>query len=56
LNFVELIAKKRDGGELSPDEARAFVAAASNGAAADEQLAALLMAICIRGATSRGEE
>jgi pyrimidine-nucleoside phosphorylase len=52
VNFVELIAKKRDGGELSPDEMRAFVAAASNGNAGDEQLAAMLMAICIRGATS----
>jgi pyrimidine-nucleoside phosphorylase len=49
LNFVEAIARKRDGRELAPDEVRRFVAGATSGSIADEQLAAMLMAICIRG-------
>jgi pyrimidine-nucleoside phosphorylase len=49
VNFVELIAKKRDGLHLDPDEVRAFVQGASAGTVRDEQLAAMLMAICIRG-------
>jgi pyrimidine-nucleoside phosphorylase len=51
VNFVEIIAKKRDGLELSAAEVRAFVDGASNGHVGDEQLAAMLMAICIRGAS-----
>jgi pyrimidine-nucleoside phosphorylase len=51
VNFVEIIARKRDGLELSPAEIRAFVQGASNGHVGDEQLAAMLMAICIRGAS-----
>lgn len=52
LNFVEIIARKRDGLELSPAEIQAFVRGASNGHLGDEQLAAMLMAICIRGASA----
>jgi pyrimidine-nucleoside phosphorylase len=52
LNFVEIIARTRDGLELSPAEIQAFVRGASNGHVGDEQLAAMLMAICIRGATA----
>jgi pyrimidine-nucleoside phosphorylase len=51
VNFVEIIARKRDGGELSAEEIRTFIRGATSGAVADEQLAALLMAICIRGAS-----
>ncbi len=51
MNFVEIIAKKRDGLELSAAEIRAFVQGAATGNLGDEQLAAMLMAICIRGAT-----
>ena len=51
MNFVEIIAKKRDGLELSAAEIWAFVQGASNGHVGDEQLAAMLMAICIRGAS-----
>ena len=54
MNFVEVIAKKRDGSELSEAEVQAFVRGASTGQVPDEQLAAMLMAICIRGA-SRSE-
>lgn len=53
MNFVEIIAKKRDGHALDDEEIRRFVAAATDGSAGDEQLAALLMAVCIRGATPR---
>jgi pyrimidine-nucleoside phosphorylase len=52
LNFVEVIAKKRDGLELTPDQLRSFVSGAATGLLGDEQLAAMLMAICIRGATA----
>ncbi len=45
----DLIAKKRDGGELSPAELHQFVAAAASSSATEEQLAALLMAIFVRG-------
>ncbi|HVN75177.1 MAG TPA: thymidine phosphorylase [Thermoanaerobaculaceae bacterium] len=53
MNFVEVIAKKRDGLELTSAEVQAFVRGASHGHVADEQLAAMLMAICIRGASAR---
>ena len=44
-----IIAKKRDGQVLSPDEIGAFVRGATDGSWADYQLSALLMAIFIRG-------
>ncbi len=53
MNFVEAIAKKRDGLELSRSEIQAFVRGSTDGHVADEQLAAMLMAICIRGASPR---
>jgi pyrimidine-nucleoside phosphorylase len=52
VNFVEAIARKRDGLELSHEEIEAFVQGASDGRVGDEQLAAMLMAICIRGASA----
>jgi pyrimidine-nucleoside phosphorylase len=51
-NFVEIIARKRDGLELASAELHAFVQGASDGSLPDEQLAAMLMAICIRGASA----
>ena len=53
MNFVEVIARKRDGLELTSGEVQAFVRGATHGHIGDEQLAAMLMAICIRGASPR---
>lgn len=50
MRAVEIIRKKRDGGELSPDEIDAFIRGATTGDNwANYQLSALLMAIFLRG-------
>jgi thymidine phosphorylase len=46
---VELIRAKRDGRALSDDEIRWLIAAYTDGAIADEQMSALLMAVYFRG-------
>lgn len=46
-----VIARKRDGAELSREEIAAFVKGATDGSWADYQLSALLMAIYLRGMT-----
>src|SRR5579885_3875055 len=51
MRAVDVIRKKRDGGELAPDELAAFVRAATDGSWPDYQLSALLMAVCVRGMT-----
>ncbi|HUR55125.1 MAG TPA: thymidine phosphorylase, partial [Gemmataceae bacterium] len=52
MRAVDVIRKKRDGGELAPDEIAAFVTAAATGAGWETyQLSALLMAIYWRGMT-----
>jgi pyrimidine-nucleoside phosphorylase len=50
---VEVIVKKRDGGELTRDEIAWFVRAFVDGAVTDYQAAAFLMAVCCRGMTAR---
>ncbi|BCX16950.1 MAG: thymidine phosphorylase [Geminicoccaceae bacterium] len=45
----EIIRKKRDGGELGPDEIEAFVAGLVDGRVADAQAGAFAMAVCLRG-------
>lgn len=45
----QVIARKRDGGELSRAEIASFVRGATDGSWADYQLSALLMAIFLRG-------
>jgi len=49
VNFVEVIAHKRDGLSLSHEEIAKFVNGAAQQSLPPEQLAALLMAICWRG-------
>ena len=45
----DIIAKKRDGGELSDGEIRAFVGGVCDSSWADYQISALIMAMVIRG-------
>lgn len=48
---AEVIRKKRDGEELTPEEIQFVVRAYTDGRMADYQMSALAMAICIRGMT-----
>ena len=49
MRAVDLIRRKRDGGELSDDDIRAFIAGTTDGSWPDYQISALLMAIVWRG-------
>ena len=49
MNILEIIAKKRDGKELSKEEIEYFVKGYTNGNIADYQASALVMAIYING-------
>jgi pyrimidine-nucleoside phosphorylase len=51
--FVRTIVKKRDGQELGEGEIADFVNGVTSGSITDEQAAAFLMAVCIRGMTTR---
>ena len=53
LNPVDIIRKKRFGGELNEREIRCFVRGVVDGTFADYQTSALLMAICMAGMTDR---
>ena len=53
MRMYDIIAKKRDGGELSDEELAFFVKAYVRGDIPDYQASALLMAICLRGMTPR---
>src|SRR5256885_738739 len=49
MNALEVIGHKRDGREHSPDEIRFLITGYVQGAIPDYQIAAWLMAVCIRG-------
>lgn len=49
LSIPDLIGKKRDGLELSPDEIKQFIEGLSNDTVQDCQVGAMLMAIYTKG-------
>jgi pyrimidine-nucleoside phosphorylase len=51
VNALEVIGRKRDGGEHSPEEIQFLVGGFVTGSIPDYQMAAWLMAVCIRGMT-----
>ena len=53
MRMVDLIAQKRDGGELSSEDITAFIGEYAAGKIPDYQAAALLMAIYLRGMNRR---
>ena len=52
MNVIDVIITKRDGGTLSAEQIDWVIAAYTRGDVADEQMAALAMAILLRGMTS----
>jgi pyrimidine-nucleoside phosphorylase len=52
VNALDVIGRKRDGRELTPDEIEFLLAGYVRGDVADYQVAAWLMAVCIRGMTA----
>ena len=52
MNMVEIIEKKKQGLALTEAEIRLFVEGAATGSVPDYQLAALLMAIRLKGMTA----
>jgi pyrimidine-nucleoside phosphorylase len=56
VRAVDLIARKRDGGEVPPEELRAFVLSYARDELPDYQMAAFLMAGYLRGFTRRETE
>jgi thymidine phosphorylase len=52
MNIVNIISKKRDGGELAAEEIGALVAGYVSGDVPDYQMAAWAMAVCLRGMTA----
>jgi len=55
MHPVDLIIKKRQGGELTPEEIRFIVAGAVDQSISSEQLSAWLMATFLRTQPQRGK-
>ncbi len=53
MNMIDIITRKKAGAALSRDEIRCFARGAADGSLPDYQLAALLMAICLKGMDAR---
>jgi pyrimidine-nucleoside phosphorylase len=53
MRAVDVILKKRDGGELSRDEIQFFVTGVTAGSLPDYQASALLMAVLLRGMSAQ---
>ena len=53
MNMVDIILKKKAGGELNEEEIRFFARGAADGSIPDYQLSALLMAICWQGMNAK---
>jgi pyrimidine-nucleoside phosphorylase len=51
VNPLEVIGRKRDGGEHSPEEIRYLIRGSLDGSIPDYQISAWLMAVCTRGMT-----
>jgi pyrimidine-nucleoside phosphorylase len=56
MRVVDLVARKRDGGEVPPDELRQLVLGYTSGDVPDYQMAAFLMAGYLRGFSQRETE
>jgi len=53
MHAIDVIAKKRDGGELSQEEIEFFIQGYTRGEIPDYQAAAWLMAVYLHGMTDR---
>ena len=53
MNMVDIIVKKKEGGELTEEEIRYFAQGAADGSIPDYQLSALMMAICFQGMNAK---
>lgn len=53
MRSYEILEKKRNGGEMTPEELAFWVRGVTDGSIPDYQIAAWLMAVCLRGMTPR---